>query len=91
MLVCVCTLGTSYSVFGKDNIHASRLSDGQNITSNQFGKNPKNTKNSLFPECLLRHGVLRGFVCSVRWFLYGPFCHGALKLDISTLFTTFFL
>jgi len=23
--------------------------------------------------------------------LYGPFCHGALKLDISTLFTTFFL
>ena len=24
-------------------------------------------------------------------FLYGPFCHGALKLDISTLFTTFFL
>ena len=25
------------------------------------------------------------------WVLYGPFCHGALKLDISTLFTTFFL
>ena len=29
--------------------------------------------------------------CSVCWFLYGPFYHGALKLDISTLFTTFFL
>ena len=24
-------------------------------------------------------------------FLYGPFCHGAHKLDLSTLFTTFFL
>jgi len=23
--------------------------------------------------------------------LYGPFCHGAHKLDLSTLFTTFFL
>ena len=28
--------------------------------------------------------------CSVCWFLYGPFCQGALKLDISTLFATFF-
>jgi len=26
----------------------------------------------------------------VCWFLYGPFCHGAIKLDISTSFTTFF-
>ena len=32
------------------------------------------------------------FLCrSVCWFLYGPFWHGALKLDISTLFTTVFL
>ena len=32
------------------------------------------------------------FLCrSVCWFLYGPFCHGALKLDVSTLFTTFFI
>ena len=29
--------------------------------------------------------------CSVCWFLYGPFCHGVLTLDISTCFTTFFL
>ena len=29
--------------------------------------------------------------CSACLFLYGPFCHGALKLDMSTLFTTFFL
>jgi len=27
---------------------------------------------------------------SVCWFLYGPFCHGALNLDISALFTTVF-
>ena len=27
--------------------------------------------------------VLYVFLCrSVCWFLYGPFCHGALKLDI---------
>jgi len=32
------------------------------------------------------------FLCrSVCWILYGPFCHGALKLDISKLFTPFFL
>jgi len=30
-------------------------------------------------------------ICLVCWILYGPFCHGAIKLDISTLFTTFFL
>jgi len=29
--------------------------------------------------------------CSLCLFLYGPFCHGALKLYMSTLFTTFFL
>jgi len=29
--------------------------------------------------------------CSVCLLLYRPFCHGALKLDIFTLFTTFFL
>jgi len=29
--------------------------------------------------------------CSVNWFLYAPFGHGALKLGISTLFTTFLL
>jgi len=32
------------------------------------------------------------YLCrSVCWFSYGPFCHGALKLDIFTSFTTFFL
>ena len=30
-------------------------------------------------------------VCFVCLFVYGPFCHGAFKLDMSTLFTTFFL
>jgi len=29
--------------------------------------------------------------CSVCWIWYQSFCHVALKLDISTLFTTFFL
>jgi len=31
------------------------------------------------------------FCCSVYLFVYRPFCHGALKIDMSTLFTTFFL
>ena len=32
------------------------------------------------------------FLCrAVCWFVYGPFCYGALKLDIFTLFSTFFL
>ena len=40
---------------------------------------------------MLRLGVHVFLCCSVCWFLYGPFCHGALKLDIFTLFATFFL
>jgi len=44
-----------------------------------------------FSKCLLRHGVVHVLCRSVCLFLYRPFCHGALKLYISTLFTTFFL
>ena len=46
----------------------------------------------MFSKCLLRHDVVRVFGV-VPWviFLYGPFSHGALKHDISTLFTTFFV
>ena len=33
--------------------------------------------------------ILNSFVFKCL-FLYGPFCHCALKLDLSTLFTTFF-
>ena len=36
---------------------------------------------SLFTTCFVMFCVI----------LYGPFCHGAHKLDLSTLFTTFFL
>ena len=28
------------------------------------------------------------FACSKCLFVYGPLCHGAFKLDLSTLFTT---
>jgi len=40
-----------------------------------------------------KYGFLwpRVFVSSLVLVLYGPFCHGALKHDISTLFTTFFV
>ena len=60
-------------------------------THNDFNVHEKYTKIGCFFKCLLRLGVLRVFVLSVCWFLYVPFCHGALKFDISTLFTTFFL
>ena len=45
----------------------------------------------MFSKCLLRHDVVRVFVSSLVLVLYRPFCHGALKHDISTLFTTFFV
>jgi len=54
-------------------------------------KIPQTQKIVFFLKCMWRHGILRVLCRSVCWFLYGPFCHGALKLDISTLFTTFFL
>jgi len=44
-------------------------------------------KTSFFSKCLVFYEFLCCYVC---WFLYGPFGHGALKLDISKLFTTFF-
>jgi len=50
-------------------------------------------KNS-FSEFLLRLDhvdVPCVLCCSVCLFLYGPFCHGALKLNISILLTTFFI
>ena len=48
-------------------------------------KKSKNSKNSFYLNvcCIL--------VFHVFLFFYGPFCHGALKLDMPTLFTTFFL
>jgi len=55
------------------------------------GVSPKNPHTKVFLNvcCVM---VFYVFLCrSVCWFLYGLFCHGALKLDISTLFTTFFL
>jgi len=50
------------------------------------------TRNVFFSECLLPLGVLPVFLCcSVCLFLYESFWDGALKHDISTLFTAFFL
>jgi len=45
------------------------------------------TQKIVYSGCLLRLGILRVLYCSVCWSLYGPFCHGILKLDISTMYT----
>ena len=58
------------------------------IKKNKKIKIRKTQKYSL-SKCLLRHDVVRVLCRSL--FVYGPFCHGALKHDISTLFTTFFV
>jgi len=53
--------------------------------SNYFRRiDPKSTKNTFFLNvcCVLVFYVF--LCCSVCWFLYRPFCHCALKLDIST-------
>jgi len=55
-----------------------------------FRLKPKNTKKFFLNVCCVF--VFYVFLCcSVCWFLYGPFCHGALKLKIFWLFTTFFV
>jgi len=57
----------------------------------------RKTKEKFRSECLLRLGVLCVFVlfcvcfCVFFVFVYGPFCQCALNIDMSTLFTTFFL
>ena len=42
-------------------------------------------------KCLLRLDVLRVLCSAMCLFLYGPICHGAIKLDLSTWFATCFL
>jgi len=54
-------------------------------------RSEKHKKIVFFTKCLLRHGVLRVLCRYVCKFLDGPFCHCALKVDISTLFTRFFI
>ena len=54
-------------------------------------KSEKHKKLGFFCKYMLLHGVVRVLCRSVCYFLYGPFCYGVLKLDISTLFTTFFI
>jgi len=51
----------------------------------------KNTQKCSFLNvcCALMFWV--SLCCSVCLFLYEAFCHGAHKLDMSTLFTTFYL
>jgi len=53
-----------------------------------------NTHKIVYSECLLRLVVCHSSVCFVLillFFLYGAFCHSALKLDISALFAAIFL
>jgi len=44
----------------------------------------------VYSQSLLCLDVLCVFCCSMCLFLYRPFCHSALKLALSTLFTAFF-
>ena len=44
-----------------------------------------------FSKGLLRRDVVSVYVSFCVLVLYGPFCHGALKLDLSSLFTAFFI
>ena len=67
-------------------VHSARLERKVNTVC--VWQNPKNTF-ILNVSCVLVFCVI---MCrSVCLFLYGSFCHGVLKLDMSTLFTTFFL
>ena len=47
-------------------------------------------RKKVYSECLLRLDALCVSCCSKCLFLYGQFCHGALKHDLSsTLFSNF--
>jgi len=78
------------------NIWTKKLQNDQRL-NNQVCKirfdykiNRKTQKYSL-SKCLLRHDVVRVFVSFLVLVFVRAFCHGALKHDISTLFTTFFV
>jgi len=70
-----------------------RVVHATNSQKRKFIRKTQKYRSSL-SKCLLRHDVVRVFVSFLVFFLeflYGSFCHGALKHDISTLFTTFFV
>jgi len=48
------------------------------------------THKKVISKCLLLLSVLRVFVLFCVFVLHGSFCHGAVTLDISTLFTPLF-
>ena len=60
------------------------------VPLNFYLNTEKHNQNSFFLNvcCVFVFYVV--LCCSVCLFLYLPFCHGALKLDLSTLFTTLF-
>jgi len=55
------------------------------ISKMNVKKNPKHTQ-IVYSKCMLRLVAVRVLYCSLCLFVYGPFCHGALKLDLSTGF-----
>ena len=59
----------------------------RNIKIKIKNKKIKNNTKIVYCECLLRHVVLCVLWLPMCLYLYGPFCHGALKLDLSTLIT----
>jgi len=75
------------------NLHsASRVHLFNNVNTNKLFL--ENTRVVVLP---LRHTLLNNYTnpallnSSYLKDFYGPFCHDALKLDMSTLYTTFFL
>ena len=60
-------------------------------TSQVYGHHDKMARTKTHRTSQTRSIQRRNIHKEITIFLYGPFCHGAHKLDLSTLFTTFFL
>jgi len=92
---CITVTYMLYNAFPSRNLKYKEKKKGCYSFNNNFtiylnsalliNKNKKNIffypKNPVKSKCLLRLHVLCVSYCSKCLFLYGPFCHGALKLD----------
>jgi len=73
-------------------MNATKFTYLKHISINHVLKTEKKThKTIVISDRQLRLVFYMFSCCSGGLYVYGPFCHGALKLDMSTLFTAFFL
>jgi len=82
-------LNSIISIEDSDNSIQGALASRVSVNPKQYTQNQTKPTTTVYSICPLRIVVWSVSCCSM--FFVRPFCHGALNVDLSTLFSTFFL